>query len=241
MIIWIFLLSLTIFLPSDLAENSEEIEKSIVDINGDDEINVSTGGNTTTSFRMSSIFCLFYLLFLTVLVHNVTSFYLPLLSKNRLGLGLNHIKLIYLNSVLTGFVSYLAIFVLVERISEKIFITIGTVLTIIPVSIIFYFALSWYDNMPLNAAYLLFMSMIIARAVFVNFSLTCSLLSKLTPVDSASFYQSLLFTIAHSANIVSRLLAGDTFDRLPMMYTCLCLAISWLVGLIWIGFEYKNL
>jgi predicted MFS family arabinose efflux permease len=241
MIIWLFLLTLTVLLPSNLTENSEEINKSIVKIDSDDGTNVSKCGNTTTGCRMSNVLCLYYLIFHSTLSYIVTSFYLPLLSKYRLGLGLRHVKLIYLNGSLAGILSYLATYIFVEKFSEKIFIVFGTALTITPVSVIFYFALFWYDNMPVSAVYLLLVSMIIVRGVFVNFSLICSLLSKLTPVENAAFYQSLTFTIAHVGIILGRLIAGVTFSRLPMMYTCLCLTISWLVGLIWVGIEYKNL
>jgi predicted MFS family arabinose efflux permease len=240
MLIWVVLLSLTILLPNDLTENSEEITKNIVKIDSDDENSESNCGNTTTR-RMSNVLCLYYLIFHITICNEVISFDLPLLSKYHLGLGLRYIKLIYLNGTLAGVLSYLAAFIFVEKFSEKICIVFSTVLTIIPVSVIFYFALLWYDNMPVSAVYLLLVSMIIVRGVFVNFSLICSLLSKLTPVENAAFYQSLTFTIAHVGIILGRLIAGVTFSRLPMMYTCLCLTISWLVGLIWVGIEYKNL
>jgi predicted MFS family arabinose efflux permease len=74
----------------------------------------------------------------------------------------------------------------------------------------------------------------------MNFTLACSLLSKITPTKSAAFYQSLGFATINLAIIIARPLAGATFDKIPMMYNCLGLAIAWAFGVIWIAVEYKN-
>ncbi len=95
--------------------------------------------------------------------------------------------------------------------------------------------------MSVNAVYILLVSMVILSFGFVMFPLTCSLLSRLTQVEDASFYQSLSFTTIHTGIMLSRLIAGATFDRMPMMYNCICITISWLFGIIWFGIEYKSL
>jgi hypothetical protein len=41
--------------------------------------------------------------------------------------------------------------------------------------------------------------------------------------------------------IVARAIAGATFDKTPMMYSCLGMVIAWAFGVIWMAFEYKNL
>ncbi len=240
-IVWFLLLILTLFLPSDIAENSEENQGSIVNMDSDDEINVSKSGGTITGCPNSNVFCLYYLTFLSLFPFNVISIYVPLLSKYRLGLGLPEVKLIYLNSSLFSFFLFLAVYLWVEQNSERNFVVVASVSVIFPILAIFYFAVSWERSMSVNTVYILLVSMVILSVGFVTFPLICSLLSKLTPVEDASFYQSLSFTIGHLAFILGRLIAGATFDRMPMMYTCICLTICWLFGLMWLGIEYKSL
>ena len=207
----------------------------------DVEINVSKSGGTITGCPHSNVFCLYYLIFLSVFLFNVISIYVPLLSKYRLGLGLPEVKLIYLNSSLFSFFLFLAVYLWVEEISERNFVILTYISFIVPILATFYFAVFWERSMSVNTVYLLLVSMLILSVGFVNFSLICSLLSKLTPVEDASFYQSLSFTIGHIGIIFSRLIGGATFDRMPMIYTCICLTISWLFGIIWLGIEYKSL
>ncbi len=231
------------FLPSDIAENSEENQPGVVNMNSDnhDEINVSKSGGTISGCPHSNVLCLYYLIFLKVFLACIISIYVPLLSKYRLGLGLREVKLIYLNRSLFSFVIFLVVYLWVEKISERNFVILTYISFIVPILAIFYFAVFWETSMSVNTVYLLLVSMLILSIAFVNFSLICSLLSKLTPVKDASFYQSLSFTIAHMGIILSRLIGGATFDRIPMMYTGICLTISWLFGIVWFGFEYKNL
>jgi hypothetical protein len=230
------------FLPSDLAQSYEaENQPSIGNIDSDSESYETKSGGTIIGCPQSVVLCLYFLIFLMAILVTISSTYIPLLAKYHLGLGLSHVKLLYLNSSLFAFVFFLATYLLAERISEKNCIVFGVVSSIVPILTIFYFALFWDNDMPVNAAYLLLVSLLFIGAQFVNFALISSLLSKLTPAEGASFYQSLTFTVAHTSIMLSRILAGATFHRMPMMYTCLCLTICWLFGLIWLGIEYKNL
>ena len=229
------------FLPSDIAENSDKNQRTIVNMDSDDEINVPKSGRTTTGCPNSNVFCLYYLIFLKAFLFNIISIYVPLLSKYRLGLGLREVKLIYLNSSLFSFVLFLVVYLWVEKNSERNFVIVTYISFIVPILAIFYFAVSWETSMSVNTVYILVISMLILSIAFVNFSLICSLLSKLTPVEDASFYQSLSFIMAHIGIILSRLIGGATFDRIPMMYTGICLTISWLFGIVWFGIEYKSL
>ena len=240
-IAWFLLLILTLLLPSDIAENSEENQRSIVNVDSDDEMNVSKSGGTISGCPNSNVFCLYYLIFLSAFLVEITSFYFPLLSKYRLGLGLREVKLIYLNSSLFSFVLFLIAYLLMGKYSEKNFLVVGSASLIVSILVISYFAVFWESNMSVNAVYILLISLLILNVGWIMFTLTCSLLSKLTPEEDASFYQSLSFSVAHLAIIFSRLIGGATFDRVPMMYTCICLTISWLFGIIWLGIEYKSL
>ena len=72
-IVWFLLLILTLFLPRDIAENSEENQRSIVNMDSDHEINASKSGGTIAVCPDSNVFCLYYLIFL-----NLKFFYLIL-------------------------------------------------------------------------------------------------------------------------------------------------------------------
>jgi predicted MFS family arabinose efflux permease len=230
------------FLPSDLAESYEaENQPSIANIDSDSETHESKSEGTITGCPHSVVLCLYFLIFLMMILYTISSTYIPLLAKYHIGLGLSHVKLLYLNCSLFALVFFLATYLLVERISEKNFIVFGALSSILQILPIFYFALFWDNDMSVNAAYLLLVSLLFIGAQFVNFALISSLLSKLTPAEGASCYQSLTFTVAHTSIMLGRILAGATFHRMPMMYTCLCLTICWLFGLIWLGIEYKNL
>jgi hypothetical protein len=99
----------------------------------------------------------------------------------------------------------------------------------------------WNNAITVNAGYLLLISMIIATAQLVTFALTCSFLSKITPTNRAAFYQSLAFAALNLSVVTARLTSGSTFDKVPMMHSCLCLLIAWSIGMIWLAYEYKVL
>ena len=82
--------------------------------------------------------------------------------------------------------------------------------------------------------------MLIVSANGVNLSLIGALLTKLTPLNHVSFYQSLTFATLHIAEIISRVTAGATFSKTTMMYTCLGSTIAWLIAIIWFSIEHKN-
>ena len=109
-----------------------------------------------------------------------------------------------------------------------------------PILVLLYFDVLWNINLSMNAAFLLLLAMFILEGSLVNFTLMGSLLTKLTPVGSASFYQGINFTVLHFGVLVGRLIAGATFAKLPMMYTCFGLTICWLFSMLWLSIECKN-
>ena len=273
--IWLALLLLALFLPSDLAENSGNessvIEKEddhdlalpnsipvdsdnsssplsetsdkvfvAVEEDSEDDISLSKSVAEPGSPPSSMVFCLYYLICLSLFVYMVISFYFPLLAKYHLGLGLTYVKLIYINSTLFVFILFFAASLFLENISESIFLFVTIFAQVIPISITFYFGLSWNNTMSVNESYLLFCSMLFLSTQFLNIPLASSLLSKITPVKSASFYQSLTYTAVHLGVFLSRLTAGATFGKMPMIYTCAVLAFCWLFGMLWLGYEYRK-
>ena len=237
---WFLLIILSMFLPSDLIESSAEEVKLNSEEDSEDEIGgeISQKENGSTP---SKICCLLYVVFLNMIFYNVVSFYTPLLAVYKIGLALRHVKLIYVNSSLAAAVLFITTYLLVDKSSEKFFLLVSVSTAIIPISNIFYFTLMWNNSMTVNAAYLLVVSMMILGAQFMNFALASSLLSKITPTKRATLYQSIIFAIDSVGVITARLMSGATFDQMPMMYTCLALAIAWAIEVIWLGIEYKGL
>jgi hypothetical protein len=207
-IVWFFLLVLTIFLPSSLAENSkgDQFDSDTDSNENNDDESVATEDNTNCIF--SSVCCIYYIVFLHVVVLSVISFYTPLLAAHHLGLRPAHVKLMYVNRSLAVFILFIASYLLLDKVSEKKCLFVVIVSAIVPISITFYFALMWNEAITINAAYLLLISMVIANAESVSFSLACSMLSKITPANSAAFFQSLGFASLNLGVIVGRVLAG---------------------------------
>ena len=240
MIVWCFLLAITVFLPSNLTGNAEE--KRSREIIGERIIDSSKSfsGTNNISRPPSVVFSLYYFSFVVVIFYTVVSFYVPLLAAHHLGLGLLHVKLIYINSSLCVFILFVCTPLLLRIMSEKNLLFFGMISLMVTTFILLYFAVFWNTTLSVNAAYLLLLAMFILEGNAVNFTLIGSLLTKLTPVSSASFYQGINYTVLHSSFLVGRVIGGATFAKLPMMYTCLGLTICWLIAIIWFRFENKN-
>lgn len=232
--------------PSSLSmirgENSAgRLETEPFDDDSDDGISLSKSLVELGCPPPSMVFCLYYLICLSFFVYMVISFYVPLLAKYNLGLELIHVKLIYLNSSLFSLLLFLATPLILENICETTFLFVSIFSQIIPISSTFLLALSWNSPMSVEKkSYLVLCSMFFLSAQLLNSPVASCLLSKLTPVKSASFYQSLTYTAVHMGICLSRLAGGSTFGKMPMMHTCIVLAFCWLFGMIWLGYEYRK-
>ena len=239
-IVWLLLLIVTIFLPNNIAESRKEIiPRTNDDCNG--ETTLPKAGESITGSTRSTVVFLYFFIFCYTLLSQITCFYTPLLLKYRLGLGLSFVKLFYLDSTLLAFVFVIATYLFVERYSETNILLLIALSSVFPIVTIFYFALNWDNNMSVNAAYLLLLSMFVARMHSVGFPVISSVISKLTPVEGASFYQSLSFAVVHLSVILARVTAGATFDRMPLIWVCLGLTVNWLLQIIWFAIEYQKI
>ena len=239
-VVWFLLLIVAMFLPSDLAESSKEIMSS-TDSENDDETTLSKARHFVNRSTLSTVAFLYFFIFCFMFLFNLTNFYTPLLLKHRLGLGLSHVKLFYLNCSLFASASFAASYLFVERYSETNILVFNALSSVVPICTIFYFALKWDSNMSVNAAYIWFLSMMITKMQVLNFSVISSVISKLTPAEGASFYQSLSFIVLSLTIILARVTAGATFDKIPMMCVCLGLTVNWLFQVIWFVIEFKKI
>ena len=237
-IIWCFLLALTMFLPNDLIGVSE----SDKDMCSEDETGQSkTVADNIIACPKPIVFSLYYSIFVFVFLYYTLTFNVPLLAVHQLGLNLADVKLVFMDASIFGCLAFLATYLLVQWISQHNILGFGIVSLVVPLTTLFYFALNWNKNIPVYAAYLLLVSLAVSTGNAVNFSLIGSLITKLTPVNSASFYQSIMFTVLHVAMILSRVTAGVTFSKTLMLYNCCGLTIAWLIAVVWFCIEYKDL
>ena len=237
-IIWCFFLALTMFLPNDLIGLSE----SDKDMCSEDENGQSkTVADNIIACPKRVVFSLYYSIFVLAFLYYTLAFYVPLLAVHQLGLDLAVVKLIFMDASIFGFVAFIATYPLVQWISQHNILGFGIVSLVVPLTTLFYFALNWNKNIPVHAAYLLLVSLAVSTGNAVNFSLIGSLITKLTPVNSASFYQSIMFTLLHVAMILSRVTAGVTFSKTLLLYNGCGLTIAWLIAVVWFCIEYKSL
>ena len=118
---------------------------------------------------------------------------------------------------------FITVYLWIVKISERKLIVVGAVLSIVPISVTFYFALFWDTNLSVNTGYLLLIAVLVSKGQIVSFSLFCSLLSKLTPLENSSFYQSLAITTVHLSFIFSRLIASGVASlKIKSRYICKC-------------------
>ncbi len=240
--IWFLMVIITVFLPSDLTEKSKTILESIDSTTeGTESESESVATKATTEYSISRVCCLYFVMFQSWMLLNIGMVYTPMLAAHHLGLKLIEIKFLYVNSALLSFVLFLANYVLSSYIAEKSFLAIGIASHIIPLLILFYFSFSFNDSLSVNSAYFLLILTILLSVTFVMFPLSCSLISKETPADKASLYQSIGFTVLHAQNVISRILAGATFTQTGMIYVCLGLSTGWFLELIWFLIEYRTL
>ena len=241
-IVWFLLFIGTIFLPSDLAGSSRAIIQSTGN-DSDDETTLSKVGEpiSISGSKRSTIAFLYFFIFCFVFLFSITSFYAPLLLKDRVGLGLSIVKLFYLGSSLFALAFFIASYLFVERYSEANILVLNAISSVVPIVTIFYFALNWDNVMSVNTGYILLLSMLVTKFQIVSFPIVCSVISKLTPVKSASFYQSLSFAIVHLTIMLARVTAGATFDKMPMTYVGFGLTVNWLFQVIWFTIEYNKI
>ena len=145
-IIWCFLLTLTIFLPNDLIVVFEPNEDFCIE----DDIGASNPvvENKIISCPKRIVFSMYYYVFILIFLYCTVAFYVPLLAVHQLGLKLAHVKLLFIDGLMFCFVAYITIYLLVERISQKNLLGFRRVSLVVPIIILSYFALFRNKNIP---------------------------------------------------------------------------------------------
>ncbi|XP_028401215.1 SPX domain-containing membrane protein At4g22990-like [Dendronephthya gigantea] len=241
-IVWLFLLIYTIWLPNDLVANSPKFSESGDSSNAENESEASCEeySSNDKEYSYSRICCLYFILFQSIAVRDAVLVYIPLFAVKRFGMNFLDLKLVYANIAFASLLLFFGSYVLSNITSEKNLLAIGVTLRIVPVLILGYFGFSWENDHSINHAYLLLALALSISVGFVMFPLLCSILSKETPVNSASLYQGISFSVLNLGFLIGRVLAGGTFFKEGVVYVAVSLLVIWVLELIWLSSEFRN-
>ena len=241
---WAILAILSFYLPSNFGnyEDLDREDESIV-AKGDAEsvLNAAAVQNSSSnSYEYSQILCLFYQMFLSWFFAGVAIFYTPLLAMELLHLDEVHVKLLFTNGTLGLLMLYLALYIATEYFDERRLLLFAISLQIVPIFLLFIFGLLWSSAMAKELSYLLIIYICLGIS-YVGYPLACSLLSKATPQDQASFYQGLCVTTLNIGIIGGRLIPSFTFTKISTVVFSIVLGFLWTLGLVWYCFVYQRL
>ena len=242
--VWAILTILSFYLPSNFGnyEDLDREDESIV-AKGDAKsvLNAAAVQNSSSnSYEYSQILCLFYQMFLSWFFAGVAIFYTPLLAMELLHLDEVHVKLLFTNGTLGLLMLYLALYIATEYFDERRLLLFAISLQIVPIFLLFIFGLLWSSAMAKELSYLLIIYICLGIS-YVGYPLACSLLSKATPQDQASFYQGLCVTTLNIGIIGGRLIPSFTFTKISTVVFSIVLGFLWTLGLVWYCFVYQRL
>lgn len=235
--LWLISMVVAFWLPSELEK--EQTERSSIP-RGNKQLSEHLDSSELDPERRSfrTIACLLYLIFLSLFYSSIVAFYTPLLAQEHFHLPFVHVKLLFLTSSLFAFALLLSLYIVAEHFDERTVLVSLTLVQILPIALLTYFAITW-DNPLANQTYLLIIYNSLGVQSF-SFSFGCSLLSKVTETKDAAFYQSLSLAALHVAYIASRVFSSWIFTKTSLLLYCLGLTLSWALGALWFGLEYKK-
>ena len=223
-IIWAVLLCLLLCLPSDFG--TQEIA---------DEVRVqdeSKNPDTLMKSFNSTVWCLFYALFISGLVTATCSANLSILATQLFHLKLVHVNYLFGVGTMCVFCVNLTAYNATSYYSEHGILAFGIIIQIPSVLLLFVYSLLW-KNVSFSFSYSL-MVFICSGMLQIAFSFTGSLLSKITSTQHASTVQSLAMLDYCVAFLVGRGISGILFTQeLLIVYSIGLLALC-LVGLAWL-------
>lgn len=240
-IIWTVIVIFTLFLPRSfkMDDDSSGNKLTMTSDDLDDVVENEESVETFPSITYCKISCLFYLMFITWFLTCVVTFYTPLLARELFHLQLVHVKLLFLNGALFFIAVNVVLYIAAEYFQERSLLLFTISLQIIPIVVLAIFALFWNDP-PANLSYLLIIYIDFGLP-YSSFTLACSLLSKITSPERASFYQGLSLAVLHGAVIPGRVIPSFIFTMSSVAFFSLGLGFLWALGLIWFCSVYQKL
>ena len=191
----------------------------------------------------STVTCLFFLLFLTVSYSTSTNFNSPLLAHKQLHLPFVYVKWLFTVSSMFSLVLFLSLYIASEYFDERKLLFLLMFMQIPVIAILSYFAYSWESVSKIGDGYILIVYICLGSPAYFSFSLISPLMSKITDPRKTAFYQGLCVATWQIGFMMSRMCSGFAFAfaKMSMLFFCLGLAASWLVGAVWFARVYFKL
>jgi hypothetical protein len=177
-----------------------------------------------TAVNKSQILCLLCYVFFIWFFASVTVYNIPVLATELFNLQQFHINLLFGNALLFQMVLYLISYIVRDQLNERVLLLAVIIFQAIPLSIMGAFGINWENNYM----YLLLVYIVIGTPL-VAFTLSSSLLSKITPPQLTVYYQHLAYTSLHIATVFGRILGAFFFARPLLAWLALQLGLLWLM------------
>ncbi len=220
---WLIIFILTIILPRDFSEDEDLSDTQLV-LTPHGFADGSEEDPQKTAVNKSQILCLLCYVFFTWFFASVTVYNIPVLATELFNLQQFHINLLFGNALLFQMVLYLISYIVRDRLNERVLLLAVIIFQAIPLSIMGAFGINWEDNYM----YLLLVYIVIGTPL-VAFTLSSSLLSKITPPQLTVYYQHLAYTSLHIATVFGRILAAFFFAKPLLAWLALQLGLLWLM------------
>ena len=188
----------------------------------------------------STVLLLFYLIILALFFSATTTFYVPLLAQEHFRLNFLHVKLLFLVSSLFSLCVLLSLFLATKYYDETHLFVVAMSMQISAISMLTYFAFSWDSMTDAYESYFLIPYICLGLPCF-SFSLSSSLLSKVTDPKDSGFYQGTSFATSHFGVLLSRTISSYIFNKARLLWFCFALFLFWTLGIFWFAYEYLNL
>lgn len=215
---WLVIFILTVFLPQNFC---------IDDDLSDDTRMVLTPNRFAGSNKVNNktqILCLLSYVFFMWCFASVAGYYTPLLAEELFHLHQSHVNLMFLNALLFQLVLHLISYILRERLNERVLLLLAMLLQAIPLGIMAAFGFNWDSKF----FYLLPLYIVIGSPL-ITFTLSSSLLSKITQPQMTMYYKHVVYMCAHLASVVARIFAAFFFTEALFAWFALQLGLLWVI------------
>ena len=224
-IIWSIIFCVLIWLPSDIGTKEQVADE--VSVEGE-----STNDDSLMKSFNSTVWCLFFVFFLSALATVTCSANLPLLTMELFHLKLIHVKYLFGVGMIFEFLITLAAYKVTTYYSDHYILTFGIILQLPTVLLLCVYALLW-RNVPFLLSYSLII-FICSGMSQITFAFVCCLLSKIIPSQHASTIQSLAMVDYNVATLLGRALSGLVFVQASLIVYSIGLLGLFLFGLAWL-------
>ena len=230
--IWFLLFLITLWLPKEFG--TVKVTEDEDDEESNDVCKQAKHGSYST------IFFIFYLVFLSLFYSNTVAVYVPLLAQDHFHLQFIHVKMLFFVCSLSSMALFLVFYIAARYYHETQLLICSMLMQVTAILLLTYIAFSWDSGLGVYGGYIL-LHYICFGLPFFSYSLGCSLLSKITHPNNAAFYQSSSLAALHVGFLLGRLIASNILAKTSLLCFCLAQFLCWTLGVVWFALEYSNL